>query len=463
MSELITISPIDGQELLRRPHATSADLERIAQAARRAQRDWARQPLSVRVGLLEQAISTVVARTDTFAKAITEQMGRPISQAPGELRGFAERGRYMLSVAEQALAPLDLPQQDNLHRSIAREPVGVVLTIAPWNYPLLTAVNSIVPALAAGNAVILKHSDQTPLCAEQLVQAFTDAGLPAGLFQFIHATHDTIRALIQSPAIDYVAFTGSVRGGAAVEEAAVGRFIGRGLELGGNDPAYVRADADLGQAVETLVDGAFFNSGQSCCGIQRIYVHQSHYQAFVDQAVALTEQYRLGDPLDPNINLGPVVRMRAAEEIHAVLAQSIGMGARDCVDPGRFPMALPGSTYLAPSILTQVNHDMPIMNEECFGPVVGIMPVSSDEQAVALMNDCRYGLTASVFTRDMDAARHLGQQIEAGTVFMNRCDYLDPALAWTGVKNTGHGISLSIYGYHMLTRVKSYHLRELSL
>ncbi|MGB6241707.1 MAG: aldehyde dehydrogenase family protein [Castellaniella sp.] len=461
MSELITISPIDGQELLRRPHATAADLDRITQAARRAQRDWARQPLAVRVDRLEQAISTVVARTETFAKAITEQMGRPISQAPGELRGFAERGRHMLSVAAEALASRDLPEQDNLHRSIVREPVGVVLTIAPWNYPLLTAVNSIVPALAAGNAVILKHSDQTPLCAEQLVQAFGDAGLPAGLFQYIHATHDTIRALIQSPAIDYVAFTGSVRGGAAVEEAAAGRFIGRGLELGGNDPAYVRADADLTQAVDTLVDGAFFNSGQSCCGIQRIYVHQSHYRAFVDQAVALTEQYRLGDPLDPNINLGPVVRLRAAEEIRTVLARSIEMGARDCVDPGRFPMALPGSTYLAPSILTQVNHEMPVMNEECFGPVVGIMPVASDEQAVALMNDCRYGLTAAIFTQDIEAARHLGSQIETGTLFMNRCDYLDPALAWTGVKNTGHGISLSVYGYHMLTRVKSYHLRTL--
>ncbi|WP_323012316.1 aldehyde dehydrogenase family protein [Castellaniella sp.] len=461
MSELITISPIDGQELLRRPHATDADLDRISHAARHAQTDWARQPLSARIALLEKAIHTVLERSETFARSITEQMGRPISQAPGELRGFAERGRYMLSVAQEALAPLALPAKDNLQRAIEREPVGVVLTIAPWNYPLLTAVNSIIPALAAGNSVILKHSDQTPLCAEQLVQAFTDAGLPAGLFQYIHATHEAIRKLIQSPAIDYVAFTGSVRGGAAVEEASVGRFIGRGLELGGNDPAYVRADADLNQAVETLVDGAFFNSGQSCCGIQRIYVDQSRYQAFVDQAVALTEQYRLGDPLDPHTNLGPVVRQRAAEEIRGAIQQSISLGARNCINPEHFGMARPGSTYLAPSILTQVNHDMPVMNEECFGPVVSIMPVSTDQQALDLMNDCRYGLTAAIFTQDMDAARHLGQQLQTGTVFMNRCDYLDPALAWTGVKNTGHGISLSIYGYHMLTRVKSYHFRAL--
>src|SRR5690606_36868356 len=320
---------------------------------------WAQQPLSARVALLEKAIDQVVARTETFALSITEQMGRPISQSPGELRGFAERGRYMLSIAEEALAPLGLPVRDNLHRSIEREPVGVVLTIAPWNYPLLTAVNSIVPALAAGNAVILKHSDQTPLCAEQMVHAFADAGLPAGLFQYVHATHDTIRALIQPPAVDYVAFTGSVRGGTAVEQAAAGRFIGRGLELGGNDPAYVRDDADLDQAVGTLVDGAFFNSGQSCCGIPRIYVGRARYAEFLERAVALAVQSRLGNPIDPDTNLGPVVRASAADEVRAVIAESIRQGARECVDARRFSEARPGSAYLAPSILTQVDHRMP--------------------------------------------------------------------------------------------------------
>lgn len=461
MNELITISPIDGQVLLRRPHASASEAGHIGQTARKAQREWAQWSLDERLAVLGAAIDTVLARTDDFALAITRQMGRPVSQAPAELKGFAERGRYMLSVAAHALAAIDLPADGALQRYIEREPVGVVLTIAPWNYPLLTAVNSIVPALAAGNAVVLKHSDQTPLCAEQLVAAFTDAGVPSGVFQYIHATHDTIRTLIQSSAIDYVAFTGSVRGGAAIEEASAGRFIGRGLELGGNDPAYVRADADLTQAVESLVDGAFFNSGQSCCGIQRIYVDQARYQEFVDQAVALTEQYRLGNPLDPDTNLGPVVRTRAAEEIRQLIAQSVRQGARECVDAGRFPHARPDGPYVAPSILTNVDHGMPIMNEECFGPVVGIMPVASDEQALALMNDSPYGLSAAVFTRDVDAARRLGRQVQTGTFFMNRCDYLDPALAWTGVKNTGHGVSLSVLGYHLLTQVKSYHLRLL--
>jgi acyl-CoA reductase-like NAD-dependent aldehyde dehydrogenase len=461
MTELITISPIDGQTIVRRPHTLITDLERLTQTARRAQREWASRPLAERITVLNAAIDAVLARTDKISVDITRQMGRPLSQTPGELAGFAERGRHMLSIAPEALAAITLPQKPGFERSIEREPVGTVLTIAPWNYPLLTAVNSIIPALAAGNAVILKHSEQTPLCAEELVDAFTAAGVPNGLFQYIHASHATIEALIRSPLVDYVAFTGSVRGGTAVEEAAAGRFIGRSLELGGNDPAYVRSDADLEHAVETLVDGAFFNAGQSCCGIQRIYVDEAIYPAFRDRTVALTEQYRLGNPMDPNTNLGPVVRTRAADDVRAVVAASLQKGARNLVDASRFRAARDNSPYLAPSVLTEVDHSMPIMNEECFGPVVGIMPVRSDEQAITLMNDCRYGLTAAVFTRDPDAARHIGRQVQAGTFFMNRCDYLDPGLAWTGVKNTGHGISLSILGYQLLTRVKSYHLRLL--
>lgn len=461
MNELVTVSPIDGQVIVRRPHATAADAERLARAAREAQRAWARLALQERVRILSTAIDLVLERGERFSADITRQMGRPISQSPGELKGFAERGRHMLSIAPEALQAIGVPDKPGFERAIEREPVGTVLTIAPWNYPLLTAVNSIVAALAAGNAVILKHSEQTPLCAEQLVEAFLAAGLPTGLFQFIHASHETIEGLIRSPWVDYVAFTGSERGGAAVEHAAAGRFIGRGLELGGNDPAYVRADADMAHAVDCLVDGAFFNSGQSCCGIQRIYVDRPLYKEFVDRAVALTEQYRLGNPLDPQVNLGPVVRARAADEVRQVVEASIKLGARNLVDAARFPAAREGTPYLAPSILTQVDHGMPIMKEECFGPVVGIMPVDSDEQAVALMNDCRYGLTAAIFTREVEAARRLGRELQTGTVFMNRCDYLDPALAWTGVKNTGHGISLSILGYQPLSRAKSYHLRLL--
>ncbi|KAA0893056.1 aldehyde dehydrogenase family protein [Pusillimonas sp. ANT_WB101] len=461
MNELITISPIDGRELLRRPYTSETDIARALRTARRAQHEWARVPLAQRCALVSACVDAVVARSDAMAQSITEQMGRPIRYTPGELRGFEDRARHMIAIAPEALAPIYPAKQDKLDRYILREPVGTVLTVAPWNYPLLTAVNSIVPALVAGNSVILKHSDQTPLCAEQLVEAFSAAGLPEGLFQYIHATHDTIRQIIQSPYIDYVSFTGSVRGGTAIEEAATGRFIGKGLELGGNDPAYVRADADLGHAVDTLVDGAFFNSGQSCCGIQRIYVDQAIYQDFIDRAVALTETYVLDDPMNPNTTLGPVVRAKSANEIRQTLDQALNRGARNLIDSGKFARAQPGSTYVAPALLTDVNHDMLVMNEECFGPVVGIMAVPSDQRAIELMNDSNYGLTASVFTQDADAAVRIGSQVQTGTFFMNRCDYLDPALAWTGVKNTGHGISLSTLGYQALTRAKSFHLRQL--
>ncbi len=460
-SELITVSPIDGQELLRRAYTREAEIAHIVQQARTAQKAWAARSLDERCKAVGAAVARFVANKGDIALAITRQMGRPLRYTPNEVAGFEERANHMIAIAAQALAPIEMPQKDKLTRFIAREPVGVVFTIAPWNYPLLTAVNSIVPALVAGNSVILKHSDQTPLCAELMVQAFAESGLPAGVFQFIHATHDTVRRLIQSPEINYVSFTGSVPGGHAVETAAAGRFIGIGLELGGNDPAYVRADADLTQAVDTLVDGAYFNSGQSCCGIQRIYVAQSVYQEFVERAVALTNQYVLGDPLDPDTTLGPVVRASAAKEIHGVVDEAIRKGASNLIDAGRFGMAQTGGAYVAPALLTHVNHDMAIMNDECFGPVVGIMPVKDDAHAIALMNDSPYGLTACVFTRDMQAALRIGGQVETGTFFMNRCDYLDPALVWTGVKNTGHGVSLSALGYEPVTQAKSYHLRSL--
>lgn len=460
-SELITISPIDGKELVRRPYTSQADIAATLARAKSARRDWRERTLADRCAAVSAAVDQVMAGKDDMARAITQQMGRPIRYTPGELNGFEERARYMIAAAADALAPVKLPEKESFVRYITREPVGTVLTIAPWNYPLMTAVNSIVPALVAGNTVILKHSDQTPLCAELLHQAFAKSGLPEGVFQFVHATHDTVAQMMASPDINYVSFTGSVVGGKAVEQACTGRFIGSGLELGGSDPAYVRADADLGAAVESLVDGAFFNSGQSCCGIQRIYVAKSAYQEFVDRAAQLTQQYVLGNPLDPATTLGPVVRTRAAHEIRDIVNNAIGQGARNVVDPALFTAAQDSNAYVAPAMLVDVDHTMGVMNEECFGPVVGIMPVDSDEQAIGLMNDSRYGLTAAVFTRDIGAAVRIGNKVQTGTFFMNRCDYLDPALAWTGVKNSGHGVSLSALGYQSLTQVKSFHLRTL--
>lgn len=460
-TEFTTINPADGSVAVQRAYATAAQLHSALQRAVQAQAAWKQVSVADRASKVGKGVDAFVARKDEIAAELTRQMGRPIRYTPGEVAGFEARARHMISIADSALQDVKPAAIDGFNRFIRREPVGVVLVIAPWNYPLLTAVNAIVPALMAGNAVILKHSAQTPLAAERIVEAFANVGLPDGLLQFVHTDHAGTQSLIKAKEVNAVCFTGSVAGGEAVEQAAAGRFIHVGLELGGNDPAYVRADANLDHAVETLVDGAFFNSGQSCCGIQRIYVHQSLFQQFVDKAVALTRTYVLGDPMDPNTTLGPVVRVSAANAVRAVTADALAKGAKALIDPREFPKDQEGTAFVAPQVFVNVDHTMQLMNDECFGPVVGIMAVNSDDEAVHLMNDSPYGLTAAIFTQDEATALALGDRLETGTVFMNRCDYLDPALAWTGVKNTGRGATLSAVGYEHLTRPKSFHLKAL--
>ena len=459
--EIATISPIDGTLLLRRTCLDAAQAQAALERARAAQAGWRAVPIAERAALLARGVDAFVAMKAKVARELTLQMGRPLRQTPGEVDGFEARARHMIAIAAGALVDVHPEPIAGFNRFIRREPLGVVLVVAPWNYPLLTAVNAVVPALMAGNAVILKPSAQTPLAGERIVEALAGAGLPDGLLQCVHTDHDGTQALIRSPWVDGVCFTGSVAGGAAVEQAAAGRFIHVGLELGGNDPAYVRADANLVAAVETLVDGAFYNAGQSCCGIQRIYVERSNYAEFVDRAVALTRQYVLGNPLDAATTLGPVVRASAADAVRATIADALAKGGRALIDARKFARDEPGSAYVAPQIVIDVDHGMSLMNDECFGPVVGIMPVDSDDEAVALMNDSPYGLTACVFTQDEDAALAIGDRLQTGTVFMNRCDYLDPALAWTGVKATGRGATLSTIGYEHLTRPKSFHLKLL--
>ncbi|HWQ37608.1 MAG TPA: aldehyde dehydrogenase family protein [Burkholderiales bacterium] len=454
-----TISPVDGRVYVERPLATAAQIQQALERAKAAQAKWRLVPLAQRAATLTRFIDAFVARKQPIAEEISWQMGRPISQSPGEVRGFEERARYMVSIAAEALAEIDAGPKEGFRRFIRREPLGVVLVLAPWNYPYLTSVNSVVPAIMAGNAVILKHSNQTPLCAERYAECFREAGLPEGVFQYVHCTHDDVARMIASPLVDFVAFTGSVEGGRAVQNAAAARFVGTGLELGGKDPAYVRPDANLRHAIENLVDGSFFNSGQSCCAIERIYVHEKIYDRFVDGFVALTRTYRLGNPLDPDINLGPMVRARAADFARGQVREAIAQGARSLIDPKEFPADREGTPYMAPQVLVDVDHRMRLMTEESFAPVIGIMKVKSDEEAIALMNDSRYGLTAAVWTEDPQAAIAIGDRVETGTWFLNRCDYLDPALAWTGVKDSGRGCTLSRVGYEQLTRPKSFHLR----
>ena len=460
MSErLKTISPVDGGIYVERELAGPRQIAETLARAAAAQKTWKKTPVPDRQKIMLKAVEAFVANKDLIAQEITRQMGRPIGQSPGEVRGFEERARYMIECAPQALADRDVGAKQNFRRFIRHDPLGVVFTIAPWNYPYLTAVNSIVPALMAGNAVVLKHSHQTPLCAERFQEAFDAAGLPKGVFQHLHLSHAATERVIKSPEVAFVAFTGSVAGGKTVEAAAAGRFIGVGLELGGKDPAYVRADCNLAHAVENLVDGAFFNSGQSCCGIERIYVHADVYDKFVEGFVELTRQYKLGDPTKPETNLGPMVRTQAADFVRRQIADAVKQGAKSLVDPKKFPANAPGTPYLAPHVLVDVTHKMSVMMEESFGPVIGIMKVRSDDEAIRLMNGSPFGLTAAIWTADADAALRIGDAIETGTWFMNRCDYLDPALAWTGVKDSGRGCTLSAMGYEHLTRPKSFHLR----
>jgi len=459
VERLKTISPIDGRVYVERPLATAADVDRALDRARAAQRAWASLPLSARREILGKAIDAFVAKRSDIATEITWQMGRPIGHAPGEVRGFEERARYMLQVAPEALVAIQPGEKAGFRRQIKRVPLGVVVVVAPWNYPYLTAVNAVLPALIAGNAVVLKHSHQTPLCAERFLEAFASAGVPAGVFEYLHLSHGDTARLMGDSRIASVCFTGSVSGGRAVIEATAAGFATAGLELGGKDPAYVRADANLAHAIETLTDGAFFNAGQSCCGIKRIYVAAARYGEFVAGVVDLTNKYRLGSPLDPQTTIGPVVRTSAAEAVRSQVRDAVARGARQLIDESLFAASVPGTPYLAPQVLVDVDHSMTIMRQETFGPAVGIMKVDSDEEAVRLMNDSEFGLTAAIFSADAARAEALGDALETGTVFLNRCDYLDPALAWTGVKKSGRGCTLSRIGFEQLTRPKSYHFR----
>lgn len=454
-----TISPVDNSVYVERRLATRTEIDKTLSAARQAHREWQALPLANRAALCSRMVDAFVAKKDAIAEEITWQMGRPIRYTPFEVLRFEERARHMISIAEHALSEVQVEPKTGFTRFIRREPLGVVLVLAPWNYPYLTAVNSIVPALMAGNTVILKHSQQTPLCAERMVEASVEAGFPEGVFQFLHATHEDIARMIGDDRVDFVAFTGSVAGGHAVQRAASERFIATGLELGGKDPAYVRADAHLAHAVENVVDGVYFNSGQSCCGVERVYVDSAIYDDFVDGFVELTKQYILDDPTYPETTLGPMVTTRAANFVRGQIAEAIQAGAKALIDERHFPKSQPDTPYLAPQVLVEVDHTMSLMTEESFGPVVGIMRVKDEAEAIRLMNDSQYGLTASIWTTDEEAAIRIGGQVETGTLFMNRCDYLDPALAWTGVKNSGRGCTLSVLGYEQLIRPKSFHLR----
>ncbi len=459
MTKIKTISPIDNSVYYSGEQHSFSDLKTAISVADTAFVEWSKLSLNERIKYVSDFVDSVDNEKEAISEEITWQMGRPLSQSPGEINGFVERARYMMSIAEEFLRPYKPEKKSGFERWIEYVPLGTVAVLSPWNYPYLTSVNAIIPALVAGNTVILKHSLQTPLVAERYLEAAKSANLPYGVFQILHLNHENAALLIADRSIDGVFFTGSVEGGIAVQKSLSEKFATCGLELGGKDPAYVRADANLDFAIINLVDGSFFNSGQSCCGIERIYVHESRYDDFIEGFVEQTKKHVLGNPLDPDTTIGPMVKASAADYVRQQIKQAVDQGAKALIDESLYKASKKGTPYLAPQVLTKVDHSMDVMTEESFGPVVGVMKVSDDFEAINLMNDSQYGLTASIWTEDEKAAREIGNRIDTGTLFMNRCDYLDPALAWTGVKNTGRGISLSGLGYYQVTRVKSFHLR----
>jgi acyl-CoA reductase-like NAD-dependent aldehyde dehydrogenase len=458
------VSPIDDQVAY--SYNELDEFEALARLDRadEAQRDWQAVPLPRRIEVCRDMLARYGEFEEQYAEQITRMMGKPLAQARGEYRGpMRARTLALCDMAEAALADHVLPEQPGFRRFIRREPVGTVLDIAAWNYPLIIAINVVVPAVIAGDAVVVKHAHQTALVADQLEHAFVAAGAPEGLVQALPVSHVTVAEIISKRRFGFVAFTGSVRGGHEVYRTVAHEcFVGVGLELGGKDPALVLPDCDFDHAVENLVDGAFYNAGQSCCGIERIYVHADLYERFVEAYAAKTRQYVVGNPLDPATTLGPVVNPAAAERIRAHVGQALAGGARALCGTADFQVPELGACYVAPHVLVDVTHDMEVMSEETFGPVVGIMKVDDIEQGVRLCNDSRYGLTASVWTRDAELGLAVARRLEAGTVYMNRCDYLDPGLAWTGIKDSGHGVSLSPLGFLSVTRPKSYHLRTVT-
>ncbi len=452
------ISPIDGSVYAEREALSREAAFEAADRPRAAQVDWAARPLQERIDLVMAGVAAVGAMNDEIVPELAHMMGRPVRYG-GEFGGFNERASHMAEIAEGALADIAVGEDETFKRYIKRIPHGVVFVVAPWNYPYMTAINTVAPALIAGNTVILKHATQTLLVGERMAQAFHSAGVPEEVFQNVFLSHDVTNDLIAGNAFDFVNFTGSVGGGQAMERAAAGTFTGVGTELGGKDPGYVMDDADLDAAVDTLIDGAMFNSGQCCCGIERIYVHESFFDDFVAKAIEVVNGYKLGNPLEAETTIGPMANVRFADEVRAQIAEAVEAGAVAHIETFAED---DGGAYLTPQVLTNVTHDMRVMRDESFGPVVGIMKVSSDDEAIALMNDSEFGLTASLWTRDLDRAARVGDAIETGTVFMNRADYLDPGLCWTGCKNTGRGGGLSVIGYHNLTRPKSYHLKKVT-
>ncbi|KAI1801144.1 aldehyde dehydrogenase [Daldinia bambusicola] len=459
---LTTISPTTNEPILTRNGVTSAELEEIPKIAAEKFQSWRQTSLTDRQIIVKKALQLLEKKKDDLAEELTVQMGRPIAYTGVEVTTAIKRANYLLKISEDTLKDTDGEPEKGFKRFIRKVPVGPVLIIFAWNYPYLILVNSLIPALLAGNTVILKPSPQTPTIVEQIAKVFAEAGLPAGVLQYFHCGSPLImESLVRDPKVSLICFTGSVAGGLSVQKAAADRIVNVGLELGGKDPAYVRGDVDLDWAAAEIVDGSIFNSGQSCCAIERVYVDENIYDPFIESVQKVLKDYKVGDPLDKETQIGPVISKKSKETIEAHIKDALSKGAKDATPENpTFSSLPPKGNFVKPTLLVDVNHSMTVMTEETFGPVISVMKVKSDEEAVALMNDSEFGLTASIWTKDTTRGYELAEQVEAGTVFVNRADYPSPDLAWTGWKNSGKGVTLSRFGFDQFVKLKSYHLKD---
>ncbi|TVY54603.1 Succinate-semialdehyde dehydrogenase [NADP(+)] [Lachnellula cervina] len=459
---ITTISPTTNKPILTRNGISASDLELLPQVATDAFESFRKTTLAERQAIVKKALKLLNDKQDTLAKEITEQMGRPIAYGAKEVTTAVKRGEYLLKISEEALKDTDGEAEKGFKRFIRKVPVGPVLILFAWNYPYLILVNSLIPALLAGNSVILKPSPQTPTIVEHISSIFTEAGLPQNVIQYFHCGSPLIiESIVRDPKIALVCFTGSVAGGLAVQKAAADRLVNVGLELGGKDPAYIRSDVDIAWAAEEIVDGAVFNSGQSCCSLERIYVDETIHDKFVEAVQDVLKGYKLGDPSDKETHVGPVVSKRSKETIEAHIKDALEKGAKDATpDNASFNSPPSDGNFVKPTLLTNVDHNMTVMTEETFGPVIPVMKVKSDKEAIKLMNDSEFGLTASIWTKDTAKGEELAESVEAGTVFVNRCDYPSPDLAWTGWKNSGKGVTLSKFGFDQFVKLKNFHVKD---
>jgi acyl-CoA reductase-like NAD-dependent aldehyde dehydrogenase len=449
-------NPATGSTIAELPQDDAQSIAARYRSARTAQPAWAATPLAVRLDTLRRFRSTLTDDIEHLAAVLTSETGKPIQQSRNEIKGLPARIDFFLAETEKTIAARDVHNVGGIREQISHEPLGVIANISAWNYPYFVGGNVFVPALLTGNAVLYKPSEFAALTGLEIGKRMQACGVPADVFSVVIGDGAAGAELIKQP-VDGVFFTGSYATGQRIARELGPRMVKLQLELGGKDPIYVREDVDVTNAAASLADGAMYNTGQSCCSVERIYVHQTIYQDFVIAFAKEVAGFKRGDPAADDTYIGPLTRAPQIEVLEKQVADAVAKGAKLVLGGARLP--LPGN-WFAPTVLTQVNHSMDVMREESFGPIIGIQKVANDEEAVRLMNDTEYGLTAGVYTTNEQCATSILSQLRAGSVYWNCCDRVSPRLPWSGIGHSGVGLTLSTYGIEAFTRPKAWHLKN---